>query len=167
MRREHEGPRARCFRAWGRRARGFSLAACVLSSLGAARPPSPIERGAQLFLGELTLTARMVAHTDALPQQAARCANCHRPESTPTDSVSATDSAALATDKLGPALGPRALAQLVARRGGPPSSYDRRSFCRLLREGVDPAHVMIPQTMPRYTLTDEECEALWLFLTTR
>lgn len=108
----------------------------------------------------------MVAHTDPLPQQAVRCVNCHRPESGPTGSVAATDSAALATDKFAPALGPRLLTQSVARRGGPPSTYDRNSFCKLLREGVDPAHVMIPQAMPRYTLTDEECEALWLFLTT-
>ncbi len=137
---------------------------CLL--LGAARPPSMIERGEQLFRGELTLTARMAAHSDTLPQQAARCINCHRQESAAVDSTGpATDSAAPATDKFGPALGRLTLTKSIARRGGPPSIYGRATFCKLLRDGVDPAYVMILQTMPRYTLTDQECEVLWLFLT--
>jgi hypothetical protein len=36
-----------------------------------------------------------------------------------------------------------------------------------MREGIDPAWVVIPQTMPRYAFTDQECGALWAFLSTR
>jgi hypothetical protein len=51
------------------------------------------------------------------------------------------------------------------RRGGPASRYDRDAFCRLLRKGIDPAYVMINEEMPRYTLDDADCAALWRFLT--
>jgi hypothetical protein len=52
-----------------------------------------------------------------------------------------------------------------ARRGGPPSNYDRDGLCTLLRRGVDPAHVMISVEMPRYTIDDSDCHALWRYLT--
>ncbi len=52
-----------------------------------------------------------------------------------------------------------------ARRGGPPSHYGRGSFCKLLREGVDPAFVMLSVEMPRYTIDDVDCQALWHYVT--
>ena len=51
-----------------------------------------------------------------------------------------------------------------SRRGGPPSAYDAASLCELLREGIDPAWVMVRQEMPRYAATDAQCIALWAFL---
>jgi hypothetical protein len=59
------------------------------------------------------------------------------------------------------------LAEPVARRGGPPSRYDARSLCTLLRSGVDPAHVMVQRAMPRFDIDDLQCEALWQYLTNR
>jgi hypothetical protein len=135
------------------------LAASTLWLLGAAPAPSMLELGKRLYRGEQALTARMVGHDDALPQAAVVCSNCHQRESEPSTTLENTQN-------FGPKLGPANLKGKVARRGGPRSSYDARSFCRVLREGIDPAYVMIQQTMPRYTFTDAECEALWSYLNT-
>jgi len=59
------------------------------------------------------------------------------------------------------------LASLQPRRGGPPSRFDDSSLCRLLRTGVDPAHVVIQRSMPRYELSDADCRALWAHLSKR
>jgi hypothetical protein len=56
------------------------------------------------------------------------------------------------------------MVQPRARRGGPPSNYDREGFCALLRRGIDPAFVMISVEMPRYTIDDASCRALWRYL---
>ena len=53
---------------------------------------------------------------------------------------------------------------MLSCRGGPPSGYDRGTLCRLLREGIDPAHVMVTRTMPRFDLDDAACAALWTHL---
>ena len=116
---------------------------------------SSLERGRALFHAELPLTARMVGHADALPQAAVRCRNCHSKQ--PASGDAAQDFA--------PLLNARTLLAQSPRRGGPPSRYDAKALCRVLREGIDPAHVMIQQAMPRYTLSDGECEALWSYLT--
>jgi hypothetical protein len=149
------------------------IAGCALTLVGAMDCTSERardeerqarERGGQLFAGERPLTATMAGHTAPLPQDAVRCTNCHRREA---DAVvrSAADAALDVTQDFGPGLGASALTRAVARRGGPPSVYDGAAFCRVLREGIDPAHVVIAQTMPRYTMTPAECESLWIFLT--
>lgn len=117
-------------------------------------PESSGERGRRLFAGEQAVEARMVGHTDPLPAEAYRCVNCHSSSSTPPR-----------TDlDFAPVLSKLTLTTRIARRGGPPSAYEPTSFCRLVRDGVDPAHVMISQAMPRYRLSDRECEALWTYL---
>jgi hypothetical protein len=68
-------------------------------------------------------------------------------------------------DVYGSALSARALLESRPRRGGPPSRYDLAAFCRVLAVGIDPAHVIIAQTMPRYRLSAEECDSLWSFVT--
>jgi len=119
---------------------------------------SNLERGRELFHGELPLTARMVGHTDALPQEAVRCRNCHSHSKPPALGGDAAQDFA-------PLLNARTLRSPSARRGGPPSTYEREALCRVLREGIDPAHVMIQQAMPRYSVSDADCEALWTYLT--
>ncbi|HEU4404285.1 MAG TPA: hypothetical protein VFS43_03200 [Polyangiaceae bacterium] len=140
---------------------GAGLASVAALSLlllsGAAARPGPAARGQKLFLGATPIEAKMVGHAQALPPDAVRCTNCHQREAEPPRE---------GIEAFAPKLGPLALTRPVARRGGPPSRYDARSFCRLLRDGVDPAHVMIPQTMPRYAASDADCEALWAYLVT-
>lgn len=135
---------------------GFGALLCAPLLLGAEAPISSLERGRELFEGELPLTARMVGHTDALPREAARCRNCHSKQATAVGD---------AAQDFAPQLNASSLRNALARRGGPPSKYDLKALCRLLRDGIDPAHVMIQQAMPRYTLSDAECEALWTYLT--
>jgi hypothetical protein len=117
-------------------------------------------QGRQLFHGEAStlgaVPGRLAGHGDDLPAMATRCANCHT-----SGEGSVVPSKTL---EFAPRLNRQGLAQPLARRGGPPSTYDSAALCKLLREGIDPAWVMIRQEMPRYAATDTQCVALWTFL---
>ncbi|WDD92878.1 hypothetical protein Bsp3421_002914 [Burkholderia sp. FERM BP-3421] len=113
----------------------------------------PFEDGRRLFDGSLPAAARLAGHDDALPPVATRCANCHA-------DVDRAGQASFA-----PALTASRLLDSRVRRGGPASAYDETSFCRVLRDGIGPDDVMINETMPRYTLTRDQCATLWRYLT--
>ena len=130
----------------------------VLSTTRAHAQPAPAwQQGRAIFLGEQALHAR-VSSSQPLPAAASRCINCH-----------AAPGLRPAADRSGAAFGPvldsARLLRLQARRGGPPSRYDADSLCRVLREGIDPAGVMLPAAMPRYRLDDAQCRQLWALLT--
>jgi cytochrome c5 len=114
-----------------------------------------LEAGRQVFTGAQPLVAHMPGHSQALPVAAARCSNCHAAPGLPASGASS----------LGPRLNAGQLMQPQARRGGPLSRYDAASLCRVLREGVDPAGVVLASAMPRYTVDDATCRQLWTFLT--
>ncbi len=111
-------------------------------------------RGEQMFTGEQPLTGTIVGHDEPLPAFAAKCSNCH-------------DANDPGKAGYGARLTRAALVEPAKRRGGPASSYEPGSFCRLLRTGVDPVHVVILRTMPRYQIDDEGCMALWDYLMAR
>jgi hypothetical protein len=129
-----------------------------------AQPPSaqanaePVHeeyvRGEALFTGTLDLHGRIYTHVADMPPSVVRCSNCHAVADGPDVPRS-----------LAPRLTHSLLLLPRARRGGPPSNYDRRRFCTLLRKGVDPASVMISVEMPRYTIADADCQALWRYVT--
>jgi len=135
----------------------LSMLLLVLGSPGAGAGESPTRRGSELFNGGAPLQGTIVGHSSALPPSASRCVNCHA-------IGSAAPSSAASAASFGPLLTPQSLTGAVARRGGPPSRYDAAAFCRLLRQGVDPAWVVVPRSMPRYVLTDADCHALWAHL---
>ena len=110
--------------------------------------------GKDLFNGTVQLRGRMSTHLSDLPTEAIRCSNCH-----------ATATGPAVPRSNAPRIGRQLLLLPQARRGGPPSRYDVASFCVLLRKGIDPAYVMVDEEMPRYTMSDAECSALWRFLT--
>ena len=133
---------------------GWLAGACLLVGLaGCGLGPQEQVRhlGQTWFEGRAPLKARMVSHDQDLPAAAAACINCH--------------GARLPSERFAVALDRAWLTQAQPRRGGPPSRYDARAFCRVLREGVDPAWVVVNQTMPRYEVTDLQCQALWMHLT--
>jgi hypothetical protein len=111
-------------------------------------------RGQALFSGSLDLHGRIYTHVADMPPAVVRCSNCHAVADGPDVPRS-----------LAPRLTHNLLLLPHARRGGPPSHYDRDGFCTLLRRGVDPAFVMISVEMPRYTIDDDGCKALWRYLT--
>lgn len=117
--------------------------------------------GARLFDGRQPLAARISGHADALPSAAARCSNCHASQAVRQGAAAA----GIGSPSFGPLLTAATLRHPLPRRGGPPSRFDAASLCRLLREGVDPAWVMLPRVMPRYQISDAQCEALWEHLT--
>ncbi len=140
-----------------RRAGRAGMLALLVAALGSPalaqpRDPSP---GARLFDGREALPAQLVGRDVALPATASRCSNCHGREG---------DRRAGSATRIGPVLGPAALRERRARRGGPPSAYELASFCRVLRTGIDPAQVIIDTRMPRYAASDAQCSALWLHL---
>jgi hypothetical protein len=112
------------------------------------------QRGRALFNGQADLHGRIRTHAADLPPQVVRCANCHAAGAGPD--VPRSLAPRLTHDLL---LAPR------ARRGGPPSHYDRNRFCRLLRDGQDAASMLISVEMPQYTIDDAACWALWRFVT--
>lgn len=120
------------------------------------------QAGARLFDGRAPLVGQVLGHNQALPVQAARCANCHGAQAGWVPAAGA--SASTPSQRLAPVLSAALLRRSQARRGGPPSHYDAASLCRLLRTGVDPAWVMLPRGMPRYQISTSDCQALWAHL---
>jgi hypothetical protein len=110
--------------------------------------------GCDLYLGRVPLRARLAGASEDLARNAARCANCH-----------GEDGRGVPEGGLGPSdIRPRTLRQAASRRGGPESRYDRNSFCTALREGSDPAGVVLARGMPRYRMSLRECGAIWAYL---
>ena len=137
----------------------IALLLAVATAVWVAHKATATEaRGARLFDGREPLTATLSGHATPLPAQTARCSQCH---AGPATSIAANSWPALP----GPPLDSRHLRAPLARRGGPPVAYDLSTFCRTLREGIDPAHVMLPRAMPRFDIDDARCEALWIHLT--
>lgn len=119
-----------------------------------------VATGRLLFSGQLPLVALLAGDDVPLPVQASRCINCHLRSAAP-----AVNDGGDNTQTFGPPLTARGLTEPQRRRGGPPSRYDVDRFCALLKTGVDPAHVLVARTMPRYQLTPSDCRALWDYLT--
>lgn len=117
---------------------------------------NPWFSGYALYHGYLTLPARIAGQDFDLPGRASQCVNCHDAERVARDP----------TLRLVP-LNRDALSEPGARRGGPQSVYTEASFCSLMRDGIDPASVLINRTMPQFTLTDQNCNALWTYLMSR
>jgi len=122
-------------------------------------------RGADMFEAKVPITARLAGHTEPLPNIALRCANCHQRQ--PKDASTAAANNTKASNRFGPLLARDSLVESRPRRGGPPSAFNTINFCHLLREGIDPARVMVDQTMPRYVVSDQQCQDLWNYLTER
>lgn len=132
------------------------MAACLVAPALAQVPtPNLVELGRGLFTGAVVpaTPARLRWEERALPASAARCVNCH--------------AAAKGAEPLGPRLTADSLLTLAPRRGGPPSAYDRDSFCRVVGKGVDNTGVMLSKAMPQYALSEPECTALWSYLLTQ
>ncbi len=139
-----------------RRIAGVLLLGCLLEA-GAAgastNPEDSVSTGRSMFLGDSPLQGAIASHAELLPPRAVSCANCH-----------------LGTAGLGsgasfaPVLNRSGMTQPRGRRGGPPSVFSSASFCRMLRTGVDPAFILITRQMPRYTLSDDQCQDLWRYL---
>ncbi|MGJ7485764.1 hypothetical protein ACSFA2_10910 [Variovorax sp. LT2P21] len=137
----------------------MALLLALATTVWVARNVTATEaRGARLFDGREPLTATLSGHATPLPARTARCSQCHAGPVTP---LAANGWPALP----GPPLDSQHLRAALSRRGGPPVAYDLSTFCRTLREGIDPAHVMLPRTMPRFDIDDTRCEALWTHLT--
>lgn len=145
--------------AWRRRP-ALLLAAALIAALAygawTRSPSARAVQGARLFDGREALDATLAGHAVALPSGSVRCSQCH---------VGPTGDAPGDALTLGPALNRASLRDALPRRGGPPAAYQLATFCRALRTGVDPSHVVLPRSMPRFAIDDARCEALWTYLT--
>jgi hypothetical protein len=171
----------------GRRARrialGVAASIAVLAGAWAAFEAIDARRqaaqGARAFDGRSPLVGRIEGHAAPLPAAALACANCHLPSARPAGALDPAGARSLApapaapggagatgqAASFGPVLDRAGLTARVARRGGPPSRFDERAFCRLLRTGEDPAGVLLPRAMPRYDIDDDDCRRLWRHVT--
>jgi hypothetical protein len=140
---------AKCLSARARLAIGLGFAACL--STAAATPAGKAASGGELFEGTYPVVARVRGHVEQLPPHAVRCQNCHGRDNERSN--------------FGPPLTAESLLTPKPRRGGPPSAYDQKSFCRLLRTGVDPMEIVVRSAMPVYEFSDDQCVSMWQFLT--
>jgi hypothetical protein len=113
-----------------------------------------IQAGHDLFMGKAALNGRIRTDFSNLPTEVVRCKNCH--------AQSAGKDVPLS---LAPRLNRQFLLEPRARRGGPMTSYDEQTFCRVLRGGLDPAYILVSAEMPRYEIDEGMCEALWKYIT--
>jgi hypothetical protein len=127
------------------------MVAGITNVVHAAPLCQPNDLGCSIFNGQHVLEAQLRGDDHRLPGATTRCANCH--------------SQTGAADGFAPPLTAGNLLPAKNRRGGPASSYDQRSFCTALREGIDPTNVMLRKAMPHYQISDAECAALWHFIT--
>ena len=111
-------------------------------------------RGERIFIGVETAKGRIEGHAELLPASASRCVNCH-----------AASSAISAAGQFAPALDRSWLLDLHPRRGAPAFAYEAGAFCDVIRTGIDPQHMVMKSSMPRFALSDAQCAALWLYLT--
>jgi hypothetical protein len=109
-------------------------------------------RGFAIYHGYTPVAGHIQGHGASLPPRAVVCAGCH--EAAPVAQAGGAPFSTRLAD----------LSRTRARRGGPASAYTAESFCRALREGVDPGAVMLDRLMPRFDLTAEQCGALWIYL---
>ncbi|MDM0108044.1 hypothetical protein QTH97_24055 [Variovorax sp. J22R24] len=136
---------------------GLAIALTTRAGFGGQEPsvPPSVSRGARLFDGTEPLAGTLSGHSAPLPAAATRCSQCHAGPGAP----GATGSS------FAPLLDRHLLLDARPRRGGPPVAYEAVTFCRTLRTGVDPAHVVLPRAMPRFDVDDGQCAALWEYLT--
>jgi hypothetical protein len=136
------------------RAAAIGLALAAQAQLAHALDPcEPANLGCAIFNGQHPMSAHLRDDDRSLPAWTTRCVNCH---------VGASTAAAFA-----PPLTRDYLLAATHRRGGPISHYDAAAFCRAVKDGVDPAGVVLRKSMPRYRMTDAECTALWRFVTSQ
>ena len=109
--------------------------------------------GCALFNGQHPMAAHLRDDDRPLPAGTTRCVNCH---------VGTSKAPAFA-----PPLTHDALLGATSRRGGPISHYDATTFCRAVKDGIDPASVLLRKSMPRYQIADAECMALWRYVVHR
>jgi hypothetical protein len=134
---------------------------------------TPEQRGAAIFYGEIDVPGHLDGHNLVLPTLATRCANCHEeinttPSPTPNTTPNTTpNNTTPSSTPFAHTLTSEHLQTPQTRRGGPPSVFNAQRLCTLLRTGIDPVHIVISTTMPRYHLTDAQCEDIWAFLETR
>jgi hypothetical protein len=93
-----------------------------------------------------------------LPDQFVRCANCHA-------SVGPLRPRSSLETLRAPPLNRASLTEMISRRGGPPFAYDRSSFCRTIKTGIDPQYVILARAMPRFEVDETQCDSLWVYLT--
>lgn len=140
---------------------GAAALVCGLPTIPqAVSADRPISRGEALFRGREALRGTIRDHQADLPPAVMTCSNCHLAH---RDQRPRTSSAEAAAPRIERSL----LVESHERRGGPPSSYDQRTFCTLLRTGIDPAYILVAREMPVYRLTNDDCESLWRYLTER
>jgi hypothetical protein len=128
----------------------FAILLCTASSALADNPESYGER---LYRGEAKLSGVIAGHSMEMPQAVLACTNCH---------AARPDGAAAQTTA--PDLRGGWLGQFRSRRNGPVGRYTQAGFCRALRTGIDPMYVVLPVQMPRFTMPDLDCAALWAYL---
>jgi len=141
-----------------KRTASFSLALLLLATLICTGTGAPAEdqvsAGNKLYNGGAKLVGVIAGQAEPMPASVLVCVNCHvgRPGQAGGDARAAPD------------LRRGWLRKRLSRRNGPAGRYTEAGFCRALRTGIDPLYVMLPVQMPRFTISGDDCAALWAYL---
>ncbi len=127
------------------------FAVLLLQWIGQAHAQSLGER---LYRGAALLTGSIAGQTTAMPASVLARTNCH---------VGSTGNSG-GDAQAAPDLRGGCLSVVRSRRNGPAARYTQATFCRTLRTGVDPVYMILPVQMPRFTISDTDCAALWTYL---
>ena len=144
-------------RRWCLAGTGLLLVLCSGLTAALGRSDDDV-RGQRLFNGEEPVLGKIGGHPSSLPTSFTRCANCH------TGTEPSRLDRALET-RTAPQLSQGRLLDIRSRRGGPPFAYDKESFCHTIRTGIDPQYITLGRAMPRFEITQAQCDALWTYLT--
>lgn len=119
----------------------------------AAESAQQNEHGKRIFYGLDAVSATVQQNGTTLPTNASKCINCHSAQTPPGAWTGSSQYLSATT-----------MTRMVSRRGGPASVYDQDKFCNAVRNGVDPAGVVLESKMPRYEMSDTQCADMWLFI---
>jgi len=125
----------------------FWMSSCVTAAAVSSQ-------GEALYYGVVPLSGRISGQTLQLPARVLACVRCHEGRG-----GQAGGELQPGVDLLG-----GWLSQIRSRRNGPASQYTPATFCRALRNGIDPVSVVLAIQMPRFDISDQDCNALWNYL---
>ena len=122
-----------------------------------AFPTAAQEQGRRLFFGLDELQGTIQNDGIRLPPEYIKCIKCHSAPAQISNSFPNKLSGSLI-------LSSETLLEKKVRRGGPAFKYSVATFCNTLRSGSDPTGIILEFGMPRFSISDRQCGALWIFI---
>lgn len=133
---------------------GTRLDAATMKSILDYCAMTPVSKARDYYSGPARMRARLDGIDALLEPSSVRCSNCHG-----VDAGGIPRGVIKGTNIRSSSLGNRRSAS------GASWSYDASSFCTAVRKGIDGSGRILEPGMPRYDITDAQCQLLWNYVT--